>query len=112
MDVGCRPRTTRLIGRATRLCPQIKKDSCRIFDAVDRNTLPGLVAAMQRPRELTRKEFKKAARQLDAAGFTDANLRRAYRCARNADIAASIFSSRSSIHWTAPGAILDACTLN
>lgn len=54
------------------------------------NTLPGLLAATQRPRELTRKELKEAARQLDAAGFTEVTLRRAYGRARNADIAAHI----------------------
>jgi type I restriction enzyme R subunit len=54
------------------------------------NTLPGLVAATQRPRELTRKELKEAARQLDAAGFSEASLRRAYGRVRNADIAAHI----------------------
>jgi len=54
------------------------------------NALPGLIAATRRPRELTRKELKEAARQLDAAGFSEATLRRAYGRVRNADIAAHI----------------------
>lgn len=54
------------------------------------NALPGLIAATQRPRELTRAELKEAARQLDAAGFSEGSLRRAYGRVRNADIAAHI----------------------
>jgi type I restriction enzyme R subunit len=54
------------------------------------NVLPGLIAATQRPRELTRKELKELATLLDAKGFSEAKLRRAYGQARNADIAAHI----------------------
>ena len=60
------------------------------FVKAEGNTLPGLIAATQRPRELTRKELKEAARRLDAAGFSETALRRAYGRARNADIAAHI----------------------
>lgn len=60
------------------------------FVNAEGNALPGLIAATQRPRELTRKELKEAARQLDAAGFSETTLRRAYGRVRNADIAAHI----------------------
>jgi type I restriction enzyme R subunit len=54
------------------------------------NVVPGLIAATQRPRQLTRKELKELATLLDAKGFSEAKLRRAYGQARNADIAAHI----------------------
>ncbi len=54
------------------------------------NASPALVAATQKPRELTRKELKELAAELDEHGFSEANLRRAYGRARNADIAAHI----------------------
>jgi type I restriction enzyme R subunit len=54
------------------------------------NAVPGLIAAIQRPRELTRRELKELAAVLDAKGFSEAKLRRAYGQARNADIAAHI----------------------
>jgi type I restriction enzyme R subunit len=54
------------------------------------NTVPGLIAAVQKPRELTRKELRELATLLDTRGFSEAKLRRAYGQARNADIAAHI----------------------
>ncbi len=54
------------------------------------NAAPAMIAATQRPRELTRKELKELAILLDAKGFSEARLRRAYGSARNADIAAHI----------------------
>jgi type I restriction enzyme R subunit len=54
------------------------------------NAIPAMIAATQRPRELTRKELKELAIRLDAEGFSEACLRRAYGSARNADIAAHI----------------------
>jgi len=54
------------------------------------NAVPAMIAATQRPRELTRKELKELAILLDAKGFSEASLRRAYGSARNADIAAHI----------------------
>lgn len=54
------------------------------------NAAPALIAATQRPRELTRKELKTLAVLLDENGFSEANLRQAYGRARNADIAAHI----------------------
>ncbi|MDB5692617.1 MAG: Type restriction-modification system, restriction subunit [Alphaproteobacteria bacterium] len=54
------------------------------------NAVPAMIAATQRPRELTRKELKALAVLLDGKGFSEAALRRAYGSARNADIAAHI----------------------
>jgi len=54
------------------------------------NATPAMIAATQRPRELTRKELKELAIQLDSKGFSEASLRRAYGSARNADIAAHV----------------------
>ncbi|MHB8886997.1 MAG: type I restriction-modification system endonuclease [Methylovirgula sp.] len=54
------------------------------------NASPALIAATQKPRELTRKELKELAAELDENGFSEASLRRAYGRARNADIAAHI----------------------
>ncbi|HEY8067246.1 MAG TPA: type I restriction-modification system endonuclease [Methylosinus sp.] len=54
------------------------------------NASAAMIAATQRPRELTRKELKSLAAELDEHGFSEASLRRAYGRARNADIAAHI----------------------
>jgi type I restriction enzyme R subunit len=60
------------------------------FVRANMNIVPALIAATQRPRELTRKELRELAVLLDAKGFSDASLRQAYGRARNADIAAHI----------------------
>lgn len=54
------------------------------------NAVPGLIAATQKPRELTRRELKQLALLLDEKGFSETTLRAAYGRARNADIAAHI----------------------
>jgi type I restriction enzyme, R subunit len=74
-------------GRAT---PADYIESFETFVRANMNTVPALVAATQRPRELTRKELKELAVLLDTEGFSEASLRRAYGSARNADIAAHI----------------------
>jgi type I restriction enzyme R subunit len=65
-------------------------ESFETFVRANMNAIPAMVAATQRPRELTRKELKELAIRLDAEGFSEARLRRAYGSARNADIAAHI----------------------
>lgn len=65
-------------------------ESFETFVRANMNAAPALVAAIQRPRELTRKELKNLAILLDENGFAEATLRRAYGRARNADIAAHI----------------------
>ncbi len=54
------------------------------------NASSALIAVTQKPRELTRKELKELAAELDDHGFSEAKLRRAYGRVRNADIAAHI----------------------
>lgn len=65
-------------------------ESFETFVRSNMNAIPAMVAATQRPRELTRRELKELAIRLDAEGFSEARLRRAYGSARNADIAAHI----------------------
>ncbi|HXF25652.1 MAG TPA: type I restriction-modification system endonuclease [Bryobacteraceae bacterium] len=54
------------------------------------NKIAALTIVVQRPRDLTRAELKALRLELDALGYSDANLRRAWSDARNEDIAASI----------------------
>ncbi|PTW61380.1 type I restriction enzyme R subunit [Breoghania corrubedonensis] len=54
------------------------------------NAVPAMIAATQRPRELTRKELSELAALLDEHHYSEAMLRAAYGSARNADIAAHI----------------------
>lgn len=54
------------------------------------NVAQGMIAATQRPRELTRQGLKALAVKLDEEGFSETHLRRAYGRVRNADIAAHI----------------------
>ncbi|TXC70962.1 type I restriction-modification system endonuclease [Sphingomonas ginsenosidivorax] len=65
-------------------------ESFEAYVRANMNAVPAMIAATQRPRELTRKELKELAILLDGQGFSEANLRRAYGSARNADIAAHI----------------------
>ncbi|MCB9882215.1 MAG: type I restriction-modification system endonuclease [Planctomycetes bacterium] len=54
------------------------------------NSLPALVTVLTRPRELTRKQLRELAYELDRAGFSEANLATAWREMTNQDIAARI----------------------
>lgn len=65
-------------------------ESFEAFVKANMNAVPAMIAATQRPRELTRKELKELASLLDANGFPEATLRRAYGSVRNADIAAHV----------------------
>jgi len=65
-------------------------ESFEAFVRANMNAIPAMIAAVQRPRELTRKELKDLAELLDEKGYPEATLRRAYGRARNADIAAHI----------------------
>lgn len=65
-------------------------ESFEAFVRANMNAVPAMIAATQRPRELTRRELKELALLLDGKGYSEASLRRAYGSARNADIAAHI----------------------
>lgn len=54
------------------------------------NELPALLVVTQRPRDLTRADLRAIAQALGEAGFTEAQLRAAYRDTTNQDIAAKI----------------------
>ncbi len=54
------------------------------------NTIPALVTVLTRPRELTRKQLREIALELDRAGFSETNLSTAWREMTNQDIAARI----------------------
>ncbi len=54
------------------------------------NKIPALVTVLTRPRELTRKQLRELALELDRAGFSEANLATAWREMTNQDIAARI----------------------
>ena len=60
------------------------------FVKTNMNAVPALIAATQRPRDLTRAELKEIAVLLDSQGYSEASLRQAYGRVRNADIAAHI----------------------
>ena len=70
--------------------PQDYIEEFEAFIRANMNAVPALIAATQRPRELTRKELKDIAVLLDEKGFSEASLRQAYGRVRNADIAAHI----------------------
>jgi len=54
------------------------------------NKIPALAVIVQRPRELTRTQLREVLLALDAAGYSEANLRAAYRDMTNEDIAARV----------------------
>ena len=54
------------------------------------NKIAALKLVVQRPQELTRSELRNLRLELDAAGFTDTKIRRAWADAKNEQIAASI----------------------
>ena len=70
--------------------PEDYIESFETFIRSNMNASPALIAATQKPRDLTRAELKSLALALDEQGVSEAKLRRAYGRARNADIAAHI----------------------
>ena len=54
------------------------------------NKIAALKIVVQRPQELTREELRQLRLELDAAGFTDSKIKRAWADARNEEIAASV----------------------
>jgi type I restriction enzyme R subunit len=66
------------------------------------NQIAALTIVAQRPRELTRAQLRELRLQLDAQGFTDAKIRRAWNEARNEDIAASRMKPESTKNSSTP----------
>jgi type I restriction enzyme R subunit len=54
------------------------------------NAIPALVTVLTRPRDLTRKQLRELALELDRAGYSEASLSTAWREMTNQDIAARI----------------------
>jgi len=79
---------TRGYGEATR--PEDFIDGFVAFINSNINRIEALKVVVQRPRDLTRADLKELRRELDSRGYSEANLRRAYADAKNADMAASI----------------------
>lgn len=70
--------------------PEDYLESFKAFIAANANKITALTVVTQRPRDLTRAELKALRIALDNAGYSETNLRTAWRDATNADIAASI----------------------
>ncbi len=70
--------------------PEDYLDAFRNYVAEHLNELPALLVVTQRPRDLTRTQLRELKLALDQAGFTETNLRTAWRETTNQDIAASI----------------------
>lgn len=60
------------------------------FIKSNRDTIPALVTVLTRPRDLTRKQLRELAMELDRAGFSEANITTAWREMTNQEIAAHI----------------------
>lgn len=70
--------------------PEDFLDSFTAYVRANINTVAALALVVQRPRELTRQSLIELRRALDAKGFSEASLHRAWADAKNLDIAASI----------------------
>jgi type I restriction enzyme R subunit len=81
-------RVERGYGQATR--PEDYLESFRRFITENLNQIPAMIVVTQRPRDLTRAQLRELRLQLDQAGFSEANLRTAWRETTNQDIAASV----------------------
>jgi type I restriction enzyme, R subunit len=75
-------------GGATK--PEDFLDAFTHFVRENVNRIAALAIVVQRPQELTREELRQLRLELDAAGFTDSKIKRAWTDAKNEDIAASI----------------------
>ena len=65
-------------------------ESFRKFITKNKDAIPALVVITQRPRDLTRKQLRELKLALDNKGFTETNLRTAWRETTNQDVAATI----------------------
>ncbi|HSO84873.1 type I restriction-modification system endonuclease, partial [Thiocapsa sp.] len=75
-------------GKATR--PEDYLQAFSDFIRTNSNSIPALVTVLTRPRELTRKQLRELALELDKAGFSETNLAAAWREMTNQEIAARI----------------------
>ena len=96
-----RLRDRRPQGRATRLCPAIRKSHFEIYNPVgafagflreNRDKMEALNIVCTRPRELTRESLKNLRLALDRANFTSRQLNTAIREMTNEEITADIIT--------------------
>lgn len=80
--------TERGYGQATR--PEDYLQAFSDFIHSRSNAIPALITVLTRPRDLTRKQLRELALELDKAGFSEASLATAWREMTNQDIAARI----------------------
>ncbi len=81
---------TRGYGAASK--PEDFLDSFTKFVRDNLNKIAALTVVVQRPQDLTRQALKQLRLELDAQGFTEAAVKRAWKDAKNEDIAANIVS--------------------
>lgn len=81
-------RVERGYGDASR--PEDYLDAFRNYITEHLNDLPALIVVTQRPRDLTRSQLRELRLAIDQAGFSETNLRTAWRETTNQDVAASI----------------------
>jgi type I restriction enzyme, R subunit len=70
--------------------PEDYLEAFTAFIRSNSNSLPALMTVLTRPRDLTRKQLRELALELDRRGFTESNLAMAWREMTNQDIAARI----------------------
>ena len=70
--------------------PEDYLDSFQTFITENQNTIPALMVVMQRPRDLTRQDLKDLRMELSKAGYSETQLKAAWRDKTNEEIAASI----------------------
>jgi type I restriction enzyme R subunit len=70
--------------------PQDYLDEFKEFIETNRDTIPALVTVLTRPRDLTRKQLRALAMELERAGFSETNVTTAWRDMTNQEIAAHI----------------------
>jgi len=79
---------TRGYGKATKPEDFLEGFAAYVRDNI--NNIAAMKLVVQRPRDLTRADLRELRAALDLKGYSEANLRRAWADAKNADIAASI----------------------
>lgn len=77
-------------GYGTATKPEDYLESFRAYISENMNRLPALLLITQRPRDLTRQQLKELKFELDKAGFSEVNLRAAWREMTNEEVAASV----------------------
>jgi type I restriction enzyme R subunit len=70
--------------------PEDYLEAFKNFVDTNRNAIAALTVVCTRPRDLTRAQLKELKLKLDAAGYSEAKLRTAWRDWKNQDIAATI----------------------